>query len=64
LRREIPVRLGVDHSIGSPHVDTGKSTDYFIVIVGVGKDADGSFFTFLDKGPDWIQKAQVQKGKN
>jgi hypothetical protein len=30
----------------------------------LGKDADGSFFTFLDNGPDCIQKVQVQKGKN
>lgn len=48
LQNGSPVIVGVDDLGGSPNMQTDQTTDHFIVIVGMGQNAEGSFFTFYD----------------
>ena len=48
LQRGIPVIVGVDEQAGSPNPNTDNTTDHFIVIIGMGTDANGIYFTFYD----------------
>lgn len=48
LENGIPVIVGVDNHAGSPNPDTDNTTDHFIVIVGMGSDGSGNYFTFYD----------------
>ncbi len=48
LENGIPVIVGIDDQIGSPNPDTDNTTDHFVVIVGMGSDARGKYFTFYD----------------
>ena len=46
IKNKIPVMVGVDNHPGSPNAD--KTTDHFIVIVGMGNDSVGKYFLFHD----------------
>ncbi len=48
LQRGIPVIVGVDDQSGSSNPATDNTTDHFVVIVGMGTDATGKYFTFYD----------------
>lgn len=49
LQNGIPVIVGVDAVAGvSPNPQTDNTTDHFVVIVGMGEDAVGKYFTFFD----------------
>lgn len=49
LKNGNPVIVGVDDQTGSPNSGTDNTTDHFIVIVGMGTDANGAkYFTFFD----------------
>ena len=48
LSKGIPVIVGVDDAPGSPNPGTDNTTDHFIVIVGMGTDSNGRYFTFYD----------------
>lgn len=55
LQAGIPVIVGIDYMNGVPvNTTTGKAlnpdltTDHFVVIVGMGTDAEGKFFRFYD----------------
>jgi hypothetical protein len=48
LSRGIPVIVGVDDTPGSSNPQTDNTTDHFIVIVGMGTDSKGNYFTFYD----------------
>ena len=42
LEQSIPVIVGVDDADGSPNYD--KTTDHFLVVVGMGNDDNGNYF--------------------
>jgi hypothetical protein len=46
LKGKIPVATGVEDGKGSPNAD--KVTDHFVVIVGMGTDDKGKYFSFYD----------------
>lgn len=46
LASNTPVMVGVDAHGGSSSGD--KSTDHYIIIVGMGSDANGKYFSFYD----------------
>ena len=48
LSNGIPVIVGIDNHVGSPNPNTDNTTDHFIVIVGMGSDTNGKYFTFYD----------------
>lgn len=48
LNQKIPVLIGVDNRPGAPLVNADKSTDHFVVIVGMGIDEKGKYFQFMD----------------
>lgn len=48
LQNGDPVIVGVDDEDGSPNMLTDQTTDHFIVIVGMGTNAKGTYFTFYD----------------
>ncbi len=48
LKRGIPVIVGVDDRPESSNPQTDNTTDHFVVIVGMGTDAKGDYFTFYD----------------
>jgi hypothetical protein len=48
IQRGIPVVVGVDEGPGSPNKKTDNTTDHFVVIVGMGKDSIGNYFSFYD----------------
>ncbi|MBU0696837.1 MAG: hypothetical protein KKE39_10000 [Bacteroidetes bacterium] len=47
LSESIPVIVGVDDASGYPG-NLDKTTDHFIVIVGMGTDVNGKYFSFYD----------------
>ena len=49
----IPVLAGVDVIAGAPPANKDNSTDHFIVIVGMGTDAKGKYFQFMDSSTNW-----------
>ena len=46
LENKTPVVIGVDDAKGSPNMD--KTTDHFLVVVGMGNDKRGNFFVVYD----------------
>ncbi|WP_297984685.1 hypothetical protein [uncultured Chryseobacterium sp.] len=54
LSNGIPV-IGVDDAPGSPG-NLDNTTDHFVVIVGMGSDASGNYFTFFDNADNEIIK--------
>lgn len=48
LDNGIPIIVGVDAHSGSPNPQTDNTTDHFVVIVGMGSDANGNYFVFFD----------------
>lgn len=56
ITNSIPVVVGVDKESGSPNVNTDNTTDHFIVIVGMGSDAGGNYFTFYDNSTSSVAR--------
>jgi hypothetical protein len=55
LGKKIPVLIGVDNRLGTPSPkNLDKSTDHFVVIVGMGTDAVGKYFQFVDSSTNNI----------
>lgn len=50
LKRNIPVMVGVSYQSGSENPLTDNTTEHFIVIVGMGTDSNGNYFSFYDSG--------------
>ncbi|TKB99901.1 hypothetical protein [Pedobacter cryotolerans] len=49
LSQKIPVLIGVDNRPGTPSLSNlDNSTDHFVVVVGMGTDATGKYFQFVD----------------
>lgn len=48
LGNGIPVIVGINTQQGSHNPNTDNTTDHFVVIVGMGTDAKGSYFRFYD----------------
>ncbi len=48
LQRGIPVIVGIDDIDGSSNPQTDNTTDHFVVIVGMGTDTHGNYFSFYD----------------
>ena len=48
LQRGIPVIVGIDDIDGSSNPQTDNTTDHFVVIVGMGTDSKGNYFSFYD----------------
>lgn len=46
MQSKIPVMVGVEHSDGSSSAD--KVTDHYVIIVGMGTDTKGKYFSFYD----------------
>ncbi|WP_316738543.1 hypothetical protein [Pedobacter aquatilis] len=51
LSAGVPVLAGVDVRSGSPNED--NTTDHFIVIVGMGTDSKGRYFSFYNSSTNW-----------
>lgn len=43
---KIPVMVGVEHSSGASSAD--KVTDHYVIVVGMGTDSKGKYFSFYD----------------
>ncbi len=57
LKRSIPVLVGIDIGAGGINNDlTDNTTDHFVVIVGMGTDIKGNYFTFYDNADTEIDK--------
>lgn len=52
LSKKIPVLIGVDNRNGAPVENLDKSTDHFVVVVGMGTDSNGKYFQFVDSATD------------
>lgn len=52
LSQKIPVLIGVDNRPGAPLANKDNSTDHYVVIVGMGTDAVGKYFQFVDSATD------------
>ena len=48
LQNNIPVIVGIDLKVGTANLPTDKTTDHFVVLVGMGSDTNGNFFRFYD----------------
>lgn len=48
LENNIPVIVGIDLKSGTANSQTDNTTDHFVVIVGMGSDANGNYFRFFD----------------
>lgn len=48
LRKKIPVIIGIDNHKGSSNPNTDKTTDHFVVVVGIGNDFKGNYIQFYD----------------
>lgn len=46
ISSKIPVMVGVEHGKGASSAD--KTTDHYVVVVGMGSDAKGKYFHFYD----------------
>jgi len=46
MRSKIPVMVGVEHGSGASSAD--KVTDHYVVVVGMGTDTKGKYFSFYD----------------
>jgi hypothetical protein len=46
IQNKTPVMVGVEHSKGASSAD--KTTDHYVVIIGMGSDATGKYFRFYD----------------
>ncbi|MDR4954664.1 hypothetical protein REB14_20985 [Chryseobacterium sp. ES2] len=64
LSKGIPVIVGIDDAAGHPG-NLDKSTDHFVVIVGMGTDSNGNFFRFYDNasGIDPINQGANSENK-
>jgi hypothetical protein len=56
LKRGIPVVAGVNTKTGSSNPLTDNTTDHFIVIVGMGSDNNGNYFSFYDSADAEVDK--------
>jgi len=63
LQRGIPVIVGVDDKPGSSNPQTDNTTDHFIVIVGVGSDSNGIYFTFYDNASGEVSEGTSPTNK-
>lgn len=63
LSNNIPVLVGVDVRSGAPIANKDKSTDHFIVIVGMGVDTKGKYFQFYDSSTNyaWLGASKENK---
>lgn len=48
INNGIPILAGIDNRNGSPAGNSDLTTDHFVVIDGMGSDAGGNFFHFMD----------------
>ena len=48
IKDGIPVMVGVDYEVPDSLINFDKTTDHYIVIVGMGIDKNGCYFTFYD----------------
>jgi len=63
LKRNIPVLVGISYKTGSSNPDTDSTTDHFVVIVGMGTDEKGNYFSFYDNGSAELEKATHSENK-
>lgn len=63
LSQKIPILIGVDNRPGAPLENRDKSTDHFIVIVGMGTDSKGKYFQFYDSSTNypWLGASKENK---
>ncbi len=53
LSAKVPVLIGIDNRPGAPSANKDKSTDHFVVVIGMGTDDKGKkYFQFLDSATD------------
>ncbi len=63
LEENIPVIVGIDNHSGSPNPNTDNSTDHFVVIVGMGSDANGDYFLFFDNASEHVNQGASSENK-
>lgn len=63
LQRGIPVIAGVDHTPGPSPGNPDNTTDHFVVIVGMGTDANGKYFRFFDNATNYPSKGASSSNK-
>lgn len=63
LKRNIPVLVGVTVLSGSSNPLTDNTTDHFVVIVGMGSDSKGNYFSFYDNADSEIDKVTHTENK-
>lgn len=63
LQRGIPVIVGVDYKSGPSPGNPDNTTDHFVVIVGMGTDSNGKYFTFFDNATNFASKGASPSNK-
>lgn len=64
LNRGIPVVIGIDDdATQSSNPNTDASTDHFVVIVGMGTDAIGNYFSFYDNASGYASQGAHAENK-
>ncbi|EEI89814.1 hypothetical protein HMPREF0765_4719 [Sphingobacterium spiritivorum ATCC 33300] len=63
LKRNIPIVVGVDYGATNTANNDNKTTDHFIVIVGMGNDSNGNFFQYYDSGSNLISQGTHNTNK-
>jgi hypothetical protein len=63
LQRGIPVIVGVDYKSGPSPGNPDNTTDHFVVIVGMGTDSNGKYFTFFDNATNFVSKGASSSNK-
>lgn len=58
-----PVMVGVDYQAGPSPGNPDNKTDHFVVIVGMGSDSNGNYFTFFDSGSSFPSKGASSSNK-
>lgn len=54
LKKGIPVTVGIDNHQQITPGNPDLTTDHFVVIVGMGSDADGNYFHFYDNASHYV----------
>jgi RHS repeat-associated protein len=58
-----PVMVGVDRNLEQSNDNSDRSTEHFIVVIGMGNDADGNYFLFYDNAASVVLNGTSDSNK-